>query len=65
LPPARRPGQRSREDGGSGSSGGSSLGSKSTAGEWKIAADIWNSDGAPEGMESESMTAEPEAAPAE
>ena len=38
---------------------------KSVDGEWKIAADIWNSDGAPEGMESESMTAEPEAAPAE
>lgn len=34
-------------------------------GEWKIAADIWNSDAAPAGTESESMTAEPEAAPAE
>lgn len=34
-------------------------------GDWLIAADIWNSDAAPAGMESESMTAEPEAAPAE
>ena len=34
-------------------------------GDWLIAADIWNSDAAPEGMESETMTEEPEAAPAE
>lgn len=32
-------------------------------GEWKIAVDIWNADGPPAGTES--MTAEPEAAPAE
>lgn len=34
-------------------------------GDWLIAVDIWNSDAAPAGMESESMTAEPETAPAE
>ncbi|HET6363209.1 MAG TPA: SgcJ/EcaC family oxidoreductase [Gemmatimonadota bacterium] len=38
---------------------------KNVDGTWKIYADIWNSDGPPAGMESESMTAEPEAAPAE
>lgn len=39
--------------------------SQNIGGEWKTVIDIWNSDAAPAGMDSESMTAEPEAAPAE